>query len=123
MSGSRKLRTQKEALLRVGQLTLDEIDRWVTRNGTEAPQHLTPMECKLLKTFMAHPGEVLTRAFLMKRVWDTDYLEDTRTLYVHVRWLRQKVEEHPDRPQLITTVRGKGYCFNVPEETAGDRRA
>jgi two-component system alkaline phosphatase synthesis response regulator PhoP len=68
-------------------LTLDAANQQVFVNGT--PRHLTPMECRLLTTFIRHAGQVLSRAFLMKEVWDTDYVDDTRTLEVHVCWLRK----------------------------------
>jgi DNA-binding response OmpR family regulator len=48
-------------------------------------------------------------------VWETDYVGDTRTLSVHVRWLRQKIEDDPDSPRFLRTVRGVGYRFEVPE--------
>ena len=55
--------------------------------------HLTPMECRLLQTFMTYPGRVMSRKFLMRKVWKTEYLGDTRTLEVHVCWLRNKTEK------------------------------
>ena len=74
---------------------------------------LRPKECLLLRTFMSHPGETLTREFLMQEVWETDYFEDTRTIEVHVSWLRQKIETDTSEPQHILTVRGIGYMFMV----------
>jgi DNA-binding response OmpR family regulator len=65
---------------------------------------------------MRHPGEVLTRAFLMKQVWETDYLGDTRTLDVHVHWLRKAVEEDPRLPTHLRTVRRVGYRFGAPKK-------
>jgi two-component system phosphate regulon response regulator PhoB len=55
----------------------------------------------------------------MKNVWDTDFLGDTRTLDVHVRWIREKIEENPSSPVYLRTVRGVGYRFEVPEQTSG----
>ena len=77
---------------------------------------LTPMQCRLLHTFMLHPGEILSRQFLMREVWDTDYTGDTRTLEVHVRWIRKKIELNPSRPQHLRTVRGVGYRFDCQNE-------
>jgi DNA-binding response OmpR family regulator len=77
---------------------------------------LTPKQARLLEVFMRHPGQVLTRAFLMKQVWDTDYLGDTRTLDVHVRWVRKAVEKDPGSPQYLCTVRGVGYRFDALDE-------
>ena len=78
---------------------------------------LTPKQGHLLDVFMRHPGQVLTRAFLMKQVWHTDYLGDTRTLDVHIRWLRKAIEEDPSSPVYLRTVRGIGYRFGPPEGT------
>jgi len=73
--------------------------------------HLSPREFRLLETLMRHPGEVLTRRFLMREVWDTDFVQDTRTLDVHMHWLRRKIEPDPSRPTYLRTVRGVGYHF------------
>jgi two-component system phosphate regulon response regulator PhoB len=62
---------------------------------------------------MTYPGKVLSRKFLMKKVWKTDYLGDTRTLEVHVCWLRKKIEKDTRRPQYIRTVKGTGYRFEA----------
>ncbi len=97
--------------LRACDLTLDLGKRCVVKDGVE--KHLTFKECALLKTFMSNGGEVLTRKRLMKEVWDTDYLGDTRTLDVHIRWLREKIEDDPSEPSLLRTVRGVGYRFGV----------
>jgi DNA-binding response OmpR family regulator len=61
---------------------------------------------------MENAGEVLNRGTIMKEVWETDYLGDTRTLDVHIRWVREKLEDNPSRPQYIITVRGVGYRFS-----------
>jgi len=95
--------------LSAGGLTLDAANQQVFVNGT--PRHLTPMECRLLTTFMRHAGQVLTRAFLMKEVWDTDYVDDTRTLEVHVCTLRKKIKDSSRKPPLIQTIRNVGYRF------------
>jgi two-component system phosphate regulon response regulator PhoB len=55
----------------------------------------------------------------MKKVWETDYMGDTRTLSVHIRWLRLKIEDNPNAPILLRTVRGVGYRFEVPEQLPG----
>jgi DNA-binding response OmpR family regulator len=77
-------------------------------------KRLTPKQGRLLEVLMRHPGQVLTRAFLMKQVWDTDYLGDTRTLDVHIRWVRKAIEEDPGSPTYLRTVRGVGYRFGPP---------
>lgn len=100
-------------VLRVGDVTLYIQRRCLRCRGQE--QRLTPMQARLLEAFMRHPGEVLSRRFLIKQVWDTDYMGDTRTLDVHIRWLRRALEDDPSRPQHIITVRGVGYRFQAPD--------
>lgn len=103
-------------ILQIGDLIFNVKRRSVTRGDRE--NHLTPKQAHLLELFMRHPGEVLTREFLMRRVWETDYTDDTRTLYVHIHWVREAIEEDTASPAYIRTVRGVGYRFEVPEETA-----
>ena len=107
---------QSGETLQVGGLILNLDRRSVTRGKKK--HQLTPKECNLLETFMRNPGKVLSRKFLMKNVWDTDYLGDTRTLDVHVRWIREKIEENPSSPVYLCTVRSVGYRFEVPEQTS-----
>jgi DNA-binding response OmpR family regulator len=96
--------------LQAGDLRLDVEHRLLYLGGSEAnPIKLTPMESRLLATLMKFPGQVVSRAYLMKTVWHTEYLDDTRTLDVHVCWLRRKVEHDPSRPSRIVTHRGRGY--------------
>jgi two-component system alkaline phosphatase synthesis response regulator PhoP len=77
---------------------------------------LTAKEFDLLVMLMRHKGKVLTRDMLLDRVWGVEYFGDTRTVDVHVRYLRQKIETDPDNPILIRTVRGVGYKFSeLPE--------
>lgn len=78
-------------------------------------QRLTPKTASLLGVFLRHPGQTLDRGFLMRQVWDTDYVGDTRTLDVHVRWMREAVEPDPRSPRHILTVRGVGYRFEPGE--------
>jgi DNA-binding response OmpR family regulator len=93
--------------MRVANLTLDTERRRLTR-GTKT-HNLTPKEFELLKLFMEHRDQVVSRQVLMKEVWDTEYLGDTRTLDVHIRWLREKIEDNASRPVHLVTVRGQGY--------------
>ncbi|KPK05423.1 MAG: hypothetical protein AMJ56_15915 [Anaerolineae bacterium SG8_19] len=72
---------------------------------------LRQKEYDLLTLLLSRPGEVITRAEFFDQVWGTDWLGDTRTLDVHIRWLREKIEVDPSRPRLIQTVRGLGYRF------------
>ncbi|HAP31712.1 MAG TPA: DNA-binding response regulator [Firmicutes bacterium] len=74
---------------------------------------LTQKEFALLKILMSNRGKVLTREFLLENIWDYNAEVDTRTVDVHIRYLRQKVEEDPANPRYIETVRGVGYCFRA----------
>ena len=100
--------------MRVGNITLSYERRRITR-GTRS-HRLTPKEFELLQLFMTHPGQVVSRRTLMKEIWDTDYLGDTRTLDVHMRWLREKIEDDPNHPRLLVTVRGQGYRLDIKEK-------
>jgi len=93
-----------------GDLTLLVHERKVIRGEEEIT--LTPKLRDLLLHFMRNPGKDLTRKMLMKAVWDTEYLGDTRTLDVHVHWLRKRVETDPKNPVRVRTVRGVGYRFD-----------
>lgn len=74
---------------------------------------LTPNLIKLLKYLMEHPGEVIERNSLFKYIWETEYTADTRTLDVHISWLRKIIETDPRHPRFIITVRGIGYRLDV----------
>jgi DNA-binding response OmpR family regulator len=73
----------------------------------------------LLEVFMHSPGKLLTRATLIRQVWHTDYTGDTRTLDVHMSWLRRSLGDDPRRPGLLKTIRGMGYRLDVPAEGTG----
>jgi len=77
------------------------------------PQELNAKQSKLLEIFMRQPNEVITRRQLMKAVWNTDYMGDTRTLDVHIRWLRQIIEADAGKPRRLVTVRSVGYRLKV----------
>jgi DNA-binding response OmpR family regulator len=96
-------------LLVFGDLTVDLTRREVTLAGQIVP--LKPQEYDLLVFFAEHKGQMLSREFILERVWGWDYVGDSRTVDVHVRWLRQKIEADPAEPQRIVTVRGGGYRF------------
>ena len=80
--------------------------------GAEHPIHLTELEIKMLRVFFNHEGEVLSRAFLLKSVWEIDPDTETRTLDNFIVRLRKYFEVNPSQPQYFTTVRGQGYCFH-----------
>jgi two-component system alkaline phosphatase synthesis response regulator PhoP len=95
--------------IQVGSLLLD-LDGRVLYKGRQSWQ-LRPKEATVLALLMDNAGRVLSRQEIMKEVWETDYMGDTRTLSVHICWLRQKIEKDPRRPTLLKTVRGVGYCL------------
>lgn len=74
---------------------------------------LTPRLSMLLKAFLENPGKELKREDLFKQVWETDYTVDTRTLDVHISWLRKTLEDDPTNPKLIKTIRGVGYILDL----------
>ncbi|MEJ5199965.1 MAG: response regulator transcription factor [Anaerolineae bacterium] len=92
-----------------GDLTLNLISRRAFLAGRELA--LSPKEFSLLAELMRHQGAVLSRDLLLTRVWGYDFYGDSRTVDVHVRWLREKIEPDPANPQRIVTVRGIGYRF------------
>ena len=116
----RVLESKEGKILQAGGLTLSLGRHCVSRGSKE--QRLTPKEFELLKVFMCSPGRVLSRKFLMKKVWKTDYMGDTRTLDVHIRWVREKIEEKPSSPIYLRTVRGVGYRFDIPEEASEETK-
>lgn len=79
----------------------------------EAEFHLTPIETRLLAVLMANVGQIVTRDKLLEEVWHTDDPRHSRTLDVHIHWLRQKVEVDPNIPEYILTRRGLGYELRV----------
>jgi DNA-binding response OmpR family regulator len=108
----RMLPAPDDDLLQVGDVALNIKQKCVTRGDRET--HLTPKQALLLEILMRHPGEILTRAFLMKQVWDTDYMGDTRTLDVHIHWVRKAIEEDYKSPIYLRTIRRVGYRFESP---------
>ncbi len=95
--------------LRSGDLTLNLVSRRAFL--AEAELVLSPKEFSLLAELMRHQGAVLSRDLLLTRVWGYDFYGDSRTVDVHVRWLREKIESDPSQPSRIITVRGIGYRF------------
>jgi DNA-binding response OmpR family regulator len=95
--------------LEAGDLSLDLISRKVYRAGNEL--RLTHKEFDLLAELVRNVGAVLSRDLLLQKVWGYEYVGDSRTVDVHVRWLREKIEDDPSQPTRITTVRGVGYRF------------
>ena len=92
-----------------GDITLDLSRREASRGGEAV--HLKPKEYDLLLYFMRNPRRVFTREQLLNDIWGYEFAGDTRTVDVHVRWLRQKIEPQPGAPVRLVTVRGTGYRF------------
>lgn len=107
---------RREEIVRVGNLTFFVSKRSVELAG-QGESRLTPKLAALLTEFLCHPNEVISRHHLMETVWETDYFGDTRTLDVHIRWMREIIEENPAKPEFLKTVRGVGYIFSIPADS------
>jgi len=103
----------QEEVIRFGRISLYRTKRTIDAGFGE--QHLTPKQASLLEELLRHPNQLVTRRQLMLNVWKTAYIGDTRTLDVHIRWLRECIEDDPSKPEFLTTVRGKGFILSVPE--------
>lgn len=99
--------------LTFGNLSINLVKHEVRKNGKEV--ELKPKEFDLLKLMSTNPGKVFTRDFLLEQLWGYDYLGDTRTVDVHMRRLRQKIEDEPSSPKLLKTVHGIGYKFQFED--------
>lgn len=95
--------------LKFGNLTIDLKRREANLNNK--PLELKPKEYDLLLYFLEHPSRALSRDTLLEQVWGWDFSGDSRTVDVHIRWLREKIEEDPSSPKRLVTVRGAGYRF------------
>jgi DNA-binding response OmpR family regulator len=104
-----KINAPGQDTLIFGDLTVNRTRREVTIDAT--PLAIKPQEYDLLLFFAEHKGQMLSREFILERVWGWDYVGDSRTVDVHVRWLRQKIEKDAANPVRIVTVRGGGYRF------------
>jgi two-component system, OmpR family, alkaline phosphatase synthesis response regulator PhoP len=106
---ARQMPVQPGAIHRFGSIQVDLRGTEVLRDGKQVP--LSAKEFQLLRYFIEHPGETLSRETLLSDVWGYGETMSTRTVDVHVAWLRQKLENDPKQPQLIVTVHGLGYKF------------
>ena len=104
-------------VIEIGDVRLDHERHEVTIRGESVKLPLKEFE--LLALLLENAGRVLTRDVLIDRVWGSDYVGDTKTLDVHVKRLRSKVESDPADPQSIVTIRGLGYKFEVPRQPRG----
>lgn len=101
----------ESAVIAVGSLEIDPRRQSVRREGHEL--RLKPKEMQLLLFLARHPGQAFSRDQLLNDVWGYDFAGGTRTVDVHVRWLREKIEDHPSDPRHIQTIRGTGYRFEL----------
>jgi len=99
----------KNEIFTFDNLIIDMTRREIKVNDEVVP--FKPKEYELLSFFAQHKGQVLTREVILERVWGWDFIGDSRTVDVHVRWLREKIEQDPASPSRIITVRGAGYRF------------
>jgi two-component system alkaline phosphatase synthesis response regulator PhoP len=97
------------AIIEIGDIRMDLRQHLVKVKGGEV--ELTPKEFDFLKLLLLNPGRAFTREFLLEHLWGYEYFGDTRTVDVHVRRLRQKIEDNPADPIYLETVRGVGYRF------------
>ncbi len=111
----------KEEIVRYGGITLYRLKRSVNV-ANKGEYTLTPKLSLLLETFMRHPNQLLTRRELMLAVWQTDFVGDTRTLDVHIRWVRECIETDPSQPLLLKTVRGQGYVLKIGAPSNANRK-
>lgn len=103
--------TADKFIVQVGPIELNTKTQLVSCNDRQTK--LTPRLVEILRMLMRNQGKLVKRDLLFSKVWQTDYTGDTRTLDVHISWLRQAIEEDPHHPRLIQTVRGKGYILEV----------
>lgn len=99
----------QDSVLQFQTITLYPQECRVTVNGDEI--NLSPKEFRMLELFMGHPRRVWSREQLIERVWGPDFMGDSKTVDVHIRWLREKLETDPSHPEYLMTVRGFGYRF------------
>ncbi len=103
-------------VFRIGNLSVDIVSRRVLKNRQEV--QLSTREFDLLYFLVSQAGRACSRQELLNQVWGEDWSGDPRTLEVHIRWLRMKIEDDPTNPGYIQTVRGYGYRFITPDELA-----
>jgi DNA-binding response OmpR family regulator len=103
-------------VVRIGVVTIDRKRHAVSRNGE--PVSLSQREYDLLLALLGAQGAVMSRSQLLDQVWGEQWVGDPRTLDVHIRWLREKIEADPAQPRLVLTVRGVGYRLVTPDELA-----
>ena len=109
LTGETAEKEETPALLKSGNLELDISRHEISLGGRKL--ELSPKEFELLVFLIKNKGKVYSRQFLLKEIWGYEYYGDSRTIDVHIRWLRKKIEVDPDHPERIITLRGFGYKF------------
>jgi two-component system response regulator RegX3 len=110
--------SERRGVLDVGEIRLDPAARVLTKADTAI--ELAAREFDLLHLLMASAGTVVRREQIMDEVWDSHWFGPTKTLDVHISWLRKKIEDDPSHPRYITTIRGVGFRFATDEELTGE---
>jgi DNA-binding response OmpR family regulator len=108
-----KDQNKKNVRIQIGDIVLDDDAKRLTKNGQEID--LSPKEFSMLKVLMHNAGKTLSTEALLNQVWGRDFQGDVKTVAVHMRWLRQKLEADPKNPKFLETVHRSGYRFNMPD--------
>jgi DNA-binding response OmpR family regulator len=103
--------------LRLGAVTIDLAGHRLLRDGQVLP--VKPKAFELLSFLVRNPGQVFSRDQLLEKVWGYDYVGETRTVDVHVHWLRSAIEADPSQPRYLQTIRGTGYVLHLPGQPVG----
>lgn len=110
----RLLNTGKDEMLTYGPFTMNVTRKILVAHDKET--QLTPKQALLIEMFLRSPEKIIARKQLMENVWKTDYLGDTRTLDVHIRWIRKIMEKDSKKPCYLKTIRGIGYQLVLPQQ-------
>jgi two-component system, OmpR family, phosphate regulon response regulator PhoB len=105
----RQLSAESANVIRCREISLFPQECRVTVGDTEV--NLSPKEFRILELFMSYPRRVWPREQLLEKIWGPDFIGDSKTVDVHIRWLREKIEKDPSNPEYLVTVRGFGYRF------------
>jgi DNA-binding response OmpR family regulator len=103
--------------VRLGAVTIDLAGHRISRDGQDLV--IKPKAYELLAFLVRNPGQVFSREQLLEKVWGYDYAGETRTVDVHVHWLRSAIEADPGQPRYLQTIRGIGYVLRLPRAAGG----
>jgi two-component system, OmpR family, phosphate regulon response regulator PhoB len=105
----RQLSAESANVIRCREIALFPQECRVTVSDKEV--NLSPKEFRILELFISYPRRVWPREQLLEKIWGPDFIGDSKTVDVHIRWLREKIEKDPSNPEYLVTVRGFGYRF------------